>query len=345
MSLPVLICDDSGMARKQMARALPKDWDITINFAADGEECISALKKGLGDLLFLDLNMPVLDGYGVLEAIQREDLPAMVIVVSGDIQPEARARVLKLGALEFIKKPTDTDLVAGLLESYGLYRPGTSVASKAPGTEETDIINPFAAQGSDRLSLRDCLQELSNVAMGRAGDLLARLLGVFVKMPIPRVNVLEASELRMALSVADSSDTYSSVCQGFIGAGIAGEALLLFADTSFDDVARLLRYDPTSEDAMEVELLMDMSSILVGAFLKGLSDQTDIPFGMGHPSVLGQHLQVSDLLEQKSESWRRMLSIEINYAVEGYDVNCDLLLLFTEDSLPTLRNKLRYLMD
>jgi hypothetical protein len=43
-----------------------------------------------------------------------------------------------------------------------------------------------------------------------------------VLLPIPNVNVLEVSELHMALSAAAESETLSAVCQGFIGAGIAG---------------------------------------------------------------------------------------------------------------------------
>ena len=235
MTTPVLICDDSGMARKQMARALPADWDVQLSYASDGDECLEILRAGLGDVLFLDLNMPVLDGYGVLEVINREDLPTLVIVVSGDIQPEARERVSSLGALDFIKKPTDPARVSALLEQFGLYRPqeADSAPSEAGALDQTQV---ETASGST-LSMHDCLQELANVAMGRAGDLLARLLKVFVKMPIPKVNTLEASELRMALSAAEASGTYSAVCQGFIGAGIAGEALLLFADTSFEDIA------------------------------------------------------------------------------------------------------------
>ena len=73
-------------------------------------------------------------------------------------------------------------------------------------------------------------------------DLLARLLGAFVLLPIPNVNVLEVSELHMALSAAAESETLSAVCQGFIGAGIAGEALLLFHDASFQDLARLMNH-------------------------------------------------------------------------------------------------------
>ncbi len=52
-----------------------------------------------------NLTMPEMDGYGVLETLQREGLRNKVIVVSGDIQPEAYQRVMGLGALDFIKKP------------------------------------------------------------------------------------------------------------------------------------------------------------------------------------------------------------------------------------------------
>ena len=120
MSTPVVICDDSSFARKQMARALPKDWDIDLSFACNGQEAVAAIKEGKADILFLDLTMPVLDGYGVLEAIRASDLPTMVIVVSGDIQPEAREKVRKLGALEFIKKPVTTEQIQEILSAYGL---------------------------------------------------------------------------------------------------------------------------------------------------------------------------------------------------------------------------------
>ncbi|NRA25570.1 MAG: response regulator [Oleispira sp.] len=109
MAVPVLICDDSSFARKQMKRALPDGWDIDLTFAVNGLEGLDAIRQGKGEVVFLDLTMPEMDGYGVLEAIRKEDLPAMVIVVSGDIQPDAQERVQKLGAMAFIKKPIDKE--------------------------------------------------------------------------------------------------------------------------------------------------------------------------------------------------------------------------------------------
>lgn len=121
MSIPVLICDDSSFARKQVQRALPKGWDVEVTFAGNGEEGLAAIREGKGDVVFLDLTMPVMDGFQLLEFIKKEDLPAMVIVISGDIQPEALERVKRLGALDFIKKPVDADRLQQVLADFGIY--------------------------------------------------------------------------------------------------------------------------------------------------------------------------------------------------------------------------------
>ena len=329
MTIPVLICDDSSMARKQMARALPRDWDVDVSFAANGVQGVAGVKSGKGEVLFLDLNMPEMDGYQVLEAIRAHDLPTMVIVVSGDIQPEAYQRVMQLGALAFIQKPVSSEQIEEILTRYGIRgeRKGRLGAIEV----EVDIL--------------DAYQEVANVAMGRAGDLLARLLGVFVILPIPNVNMIEVSELRMALNEVADSDTLSAVCQGFIGAGIAGEALLMFNESSFADIAELMKYKGDIDETAQLELLMDVANILLGACLTGIADQLDISFSQGHPMVIGRHVKVRDLLKYNASQWKRTLAIEIAYSIENRRVNCDLLLLFTEDSLPALNKQLAYALD
>ncbi|TGN39915.1 response regulator [Marinobacter confluentis] len=337
MTIRVLICDDSSMARKQMARALPKNWKADVTFAFDGRHGLERLKETGSELLFLDLNMPEMDGYQVLKAIREQDLPVLTIVVSGDIQPEARERVRKLGAIDFIKKPTDTDQVARILRDYGFLQPDEFETGKArPGPTPPE---------PTPVSLPDYLQEISNVAMGRSSDLLARLLKVFVKQPIPRVEMITTSELSMAISAADTHTRYSAVCQGFLGAGIAGEAMLLFADANFDEMAKLLMYEEGTTENLQVEVLMDMSSILFGAFINGISDQLDIKLRLGHPTVLGQHRKVGDLLDYHRSKQEKLLCIEIGYELENTNISCDMLILLTEDSVPFLKQRLKYLVD
>lgn len=120
MTTPLLICDDSNMARKQVVRALPEEWEVDITFATNGREAVEAIRAGKGEMVFLDLTMPELDGYGVLETVKSEGLKSVVIVISGDIQPEAMDRVTSLGALDFIKKPINGDKLRSTLNKFGL---------------------------------------------------------------------------------------------------------------------------------------------------------------------------------------------------------------------------------
>jgi len=92
-------------------------------------------------------------------------------------------------------------------------------------------------------------------------------------------------------------------------------------------------------------VLMDMSSILFGAFLNGISDQLNIKLGLGHPTVLGQHRPIGELLEHHRKREEQLLAIEISYAIENRDIHCDMLILFTEESIPFLQKQLKYLVD
>lgn len=329
MPMPVVICDDSAIARKQIARALPRAWEADIVFAADGREALEAVRAKRPALMFLDLTMPVMDGFQVLDTLTRESANTRVIVVSGDIQPDARRRVMELGALEFLRKPVDEARLEDVLRRLGLDEPGGAMR----GAEALDV------------DLRDCYREVANVAMGQAADLLARLLDVFVILPVPQVNTLEASELHMALAATERYDSASAVCQGYIGEGIAGEALLIFNDASFEDIARLMRYSGILDGKAELELLMDVANILIGACLRGIAHQLDIHFSQGHPTVLGRHRAVSELIAANAARWRRTLAVEINYRIEDYRIDCDLLLLFTEDSVSILNQKIAHMLN
>ncbi len=195
---------------------------------------------------------------------------------------------------------------------------------------------------------RDCLQEITNVAMGQAGDRLARLLNVFVVLSIPQVSVLNPTDIAMTLQSLnrDSPDQLvHGVCQGFIGGGIAGEAMLIFHGTDFNDLAHLLKYDRVLNNQAENELLMDTANVLNGACLKGMAEQLDTHFSFGPPMLLGQHCNITDLLARNTMRWKQALVIEINYAIENRQINCDLLLVIAEHSISGLVEKLNFLLD
>ena len=131
MVAAVLICDDSNLARKQMARSLPAQWQDKIFFAGHGQEALEVLKRQPIDLLFLDLNMPIMDGYQVLAEIKQRKLQLNIVVVSGDVQPEAIERVKQLGALDFIRKPVDSHKLQQLMQQQPRHSPHLPKSSQA----------------------------------------------------------------------------------------------------------------------------------------------------------------------------------------------------------------------
>jgi two-component system, chemotaxis family, chemotaxis protein CheY len=118
--LKVLIVDDSAMSRKLVMKALPDSLEAVVTQAANGEEALAAYHAGHAEVIFLDLTMPVMDGFRTLELLRREYAKAVVIVISADIQPQAQQRVRELGAAAFIKKPITPEAMQATLYEIGL---------------------------------------------------------------------------------------------------------------------------------------------------------------------------------------------------------------------------------
>jgi len=320
MPTPVIICDDSSFARKQVMRALPEGWDVEITLCEHGREAVSAIEAGKGDILLLDLTMPVMDGFEVLEHIRRNDLPTLPIVISGDIQPESYRRVMEMGAVAFIRKPIDPKELTRVLDDFGLL----GILTESSGTPELAV------------SFDEWCQEITNVAMGRAADLLVKVVNEKIELSIPHVSLMERGELIMALNATAHGDSFSCITQGFIGGGIAGENLLLFHDTDLQHVAKLLHFDAESlNESTEIELLMDIANVLVGAFMKGFAEQLDISFSQGHPHIRIHNQDCSRLLE--NSNCNTILTIEVNYVIGDNRINCSQLVMITPESIPALK--------
>lgn len=120
MAIPVTIADDSLLSRKTVRKALPPDWDIALTEVCNGKEALAAVAAGKADVLFLDLTMPELDGFGVLRQLYEHHAKTIVIVISADIQPEARKLVESLGAFRFLHKPLQSEQLRQTLADLGL---------------------------------------------------------------------------------------------------------------------------------------------------------------------------------------------------------------------------------
>lgn len=120
MPIKLTVADDSKMSRKSVIRAIPEGWDVEIHEAVNGKEALLNYRNGLAEVMFLDLTMPEMDGMQVLEILHEIDAKSIVIVISADIQPLVQQRVKQLGAVEFLQKPLDPQLLEKTLHEVGL---------------------------------------------------------------------------------------------------------------------------------------------------------------------------------------------------------------------------------
>ena len=108
----ILVVDDNEMNRDMLSRRLARR-GLTVEVAEDGSRALEMIETGDFDLILLDIMMPGIDGYEVLERVRREqgamDLP--IIMATARSESEDVVRALKIGANDYVTKPFDFPVV------------------------------------------------------------------------------------------------------------------------------------------------------------------------------------------------------------------------------------------
>jgi two-component system chemotaxis response regulator CheY len=102
--MKILIVDDSLAARMLMSSFFEGIESYQVFEAANGEEAVKTYKKEKPDVTFLDLTMPIMNGFEALKIIREFDPHAAVIILTADIQKKTVERIMELGAYTVIKK-------------------------------------------------------------------------------------------------------------------------------------------------------------------------------------------------------------------------------------------------
>ena len=113
MPLSVLVVDDEPLARERIRALLDDEPDVKIvGECASGRTAVKAIQEKRPDLVFLDVQMPGVDGFGVVEQIGAARMPAIVFVTAFDQHAVAAYGV---GAVDYLLKPLDPERLAASL--------------------------------------------------------------------------------------------------------------------------------------------------------------------------------------------------------------------------------------
>jgi two-component system LytT family response regulator len=102
-----LVVDDEPLARERLASLLQPLEDVElVGQCRDGEQAVAAIQELAPDLVFLDIQMPGIDGFDVIEAVGAEHMPLVIFVTAYD---QYALRAFQVRALDYLLKPFDRD--------------------------------------------------------------------------------------------------------------------------------------------------------------------------------------------------------------------------------------------
>jgi two-component system LytT family response regulator len=126
MKIRTLIVDDEPLARDRLRQLLQNEREIEIvGECGDGREAVTVIGKMSPGLIFLDVQMPELDGFGVLEAVGAGPMPVIVFVTAHD---QFAVRAFEVHAVDYLLKPFDRErfqkALRRAIEQIGSHDPG-----------------------------------------------------------------------------------------------------------------------------------------------------------------------------------------------------------------------------
>ena len=112
--MKVLVADDEPLARDRLTSLLSAEPDVeVVGTARDGEEAVAAIQHHAPDLVFLDIQMPQMNGFDVIEAVGPEQMPLVIFVTAYD---QHALKAFQVRALDYLLKPFDRERFTDALQ-------------------------------------------------------------------------------------------------------------------------------------------------------------------------------------------------------------------------------------
>jgi len=183
MRLTVLIVDDEPLAREGLRMLLADDPEIAaVQEAKNGREAVQCIREGWPDLVFLDVQMPEMDGFSVVHEIGPDHMPAVVFVTAHD---QYAIRAFEINAIDYLRKPVTAERFV-----HSLDRAKARLRTSEPHHESRQILSLLETIASPR-------RYLKRVAVQSAGK--TSFIGV------EDVHWIRAAENYVELHVAQAS--------------------------------------------------------------------------------------------------------------------------------------------
>lgn len=201
-TLSAIIVDDEALARKGLSFRLKEHQDILVTMeCSNGREAIEAVRAYQPDIMFLDIQMPGLDGFGVVEAIieQGLKLPNVVFVTAFD---QFALKAFEVHAQDYLMKPVDETRLSQALDKVR-----EAIASEKNAVDKDKLVKLVSdVTGNDCEGILDNLANNKPVAYSQYSDVLAiKDAGEVSRVPVKEILWIDAAGDYMCVHTSDTT--------------------------------------------------------------------------------------------------------------------------------------------
>ncbi len=192
---------------------------------------------------------------------------------------------------------------------------------------------------------KDCLQELMNVAYGSATAAITEILNAFAKLSIPKIQIINASELKSYLSKELNLEEAHLVALQQINGTISGENMFVIDKKSARNIACKFGLDEDEIDDDEVaDIVLEITNILSSSTISKLAEDIDTNVSFSAPSIktLTSINQLNNLFISKYE---KVIIISTQLIFEDLNIQAELFIFTTDNSILYIKEKLNKILD
>jgi len=201
-SLSTIIVDDEPLARKGLAVRLEAHGDLNIvQQCCNGREAVDAIKKQHVDLMFLDIQMPGLNGFQVIQEIveQQLNMPMIIFVTAFD---QYAIKAFEVHAVDYLLKPADEDRLAQAVDK--IRQQNKNQADSLHKSKLVRLVSDVTGNDCEKI-----LSELANnesVSLSAYSDILAiKDAGSVTRVPVKNILWIDAAGDYMCVHTEDQT--------------------------------------------------------------------------------------------------------------------------------------------
>ncbi len=192
---------------------------------------------------------------------------------------------------------------------------------------------------------KDCLQELMNVAYGSATAAISEILDAFAKLSIPKIQIINASDLKNYLSDELKLNEEYLVSLQQINGILSGENMFVIDKQSAKNISHKFGLEDEEITDEEIyDIVLEITNILSSSTIGKLAEDIEASVSFSAPTIvnLTSFNQLNNLFINKYE---KVIIISTQLRFEDLNINAELLIFTTDNSILYIKEKINKILD